>query len=63
MPWLKKLSAEDPEPKMRIGALLQLRLLLPAAEARPLLEAAAAHDPDPENRQSAGDMLKAPDQP
>ena len=63
VPWLKKLSTEDRDPKTRLGALLQLSLLLPAAEARPLLEAAAAHDPDPENRQSAGDMLKAPDQP
>jgi hypothetical protein len=62
VPWLKKLATEDPDPQTRIGALLQLRLLLPAAEARPLLEAAAAHDPDAENRQYAGEMLKAPAQ-
>ncbi|MDD5629543.1 MAG: HEAT repeat domain-containing protein [Elusimicrobia bacterium] len=60
IPWLKRLSADDPDPKMRIGALLQLRVLLPAAEVRPLLEAAAAKDPDPENRQSASELLKAP---
>jgi hypothetical protein len=39
---------------------MQLRLLLPAAEVRPLLEAAASHDPDADNRQSAGELLKAP---
>jgi hypothetical protein len=60
VPWLKKLSAEDPDPQTRLGALMQLRLLLPAAEVRPLLEAAASHDPDADNRQSAGELLKAP---
>jgi hypothetical protein len=60
IPWLKKLSVEDPNPQTRLGSLMQLRLLLPPAEARPLLEAAAAHDQDSGNRQSANDMLKAP---
>jgi hypothetical protein len=60
VPWLKKVCTEDPDPKIRLGGLMQLRLLLPPAEVRPFLEAAAAKDPDPENRQSAGEMLKAP---
>lgn len=60
IPWLKKLSAEDLNPQIRLGSLLQLRLLLSPTEVRPLLEAAAANDPDAETRQSASDMLKAP---
>jgi len=60
VPWLKKLSAEASDPQTRIGALLQLRLLLTPAEVRPFLEAAAAHDPDPDTRESAAEMLKAP---
>jgi len=58
--WLKKLAADDPEAKTRLGALIQLRLLLPAAEVRPLLEAAAARDADPDNRETTAEMLKAP---
>ena len=60
VPWLKSLTAKDPDPKMRMGALLQLRLLLTAAELRPLLEEAAAKDPDADNRQSAEGLLKDP---
>jgi hypothetical protein len=58
VPWLKSLAAHDPDPKMRMGALLQLRLLLSPAELHPLLDAAAAKDPDPDNRQSAEGLLK-----
>ena len=60
IPWLKKISSEDQDPRIRLGGLVQLRLLLPPAELRPFLEAASAHDPDPDNRQSAEEMLKAP---
>jgi hypothetical protein len=59
VPWLKSLSARDPDPKMRMGALLQLRLLLSPAELRPLLEETAAKDPDPDNRQSAESLLRS----
>jgi hypothetical protein len=60
VPWLKKLSVEDPDPQIRLNSLMQLSLLLPPAEMRPLLEAAAIHDQDADNRQSASEMLKAP---
>ena len=63
IPWLKKVALENPDPKTRIGALLQLRLMLPPAEHRALVEQAAARDPDPDNRQTAGEMLKAPPAP
>ena len=60
VPWLKKIASEDPDAKIRLGGMMQLRLLLPPAETRPFLEAASANDPDAENRQSANEMLKTP---
>jgi len=58
IPWLKQLLTDAPDPKTRIGALTQLRLLIPAAKHRPLAESFAAHDPDQENRELAAEMLK-----
>ncbi|MDD5656406.1 MAG: hypothetical protein PHF00_04030, partial [Elusimicrobia bacterium] len=59
VPWLKATAGGHAEPKTRMGAMVQLGSMLPPEEIRPLLEAAAANDRDPENRQAAKDLLKA----
>lgn len=58
-PWIEETARRHPDPKTRLGALVQLRSMIPAEKIRPVLEAAARQDPDPENRESAQDMLKA----
>ena len=63
VPWLKKQAVENPNAKLRMGSLIQMGTILPAAEHRPLVEWAAAHDADEDNRRAAADMLKAPPTP
>lgn len=60
VPWLKKQAAENPDPKLRLGSLLQLSPMLPPAEHHSLVQWVAAHDADEENRRTAADMLKTP---
>jgi hypothetical protein len=59
VPWLKETALKSPEPKTRIGALLQLREMLPGKELKPLAEEFSSKDPDAFNRESAADMIKA----
>ncbi|HAM35348.1 MAG TPA: hypothetical protein DEB40_11210 [Elusimicrobia bacterium] len=63
IPWLKQQVQECPNPRTRIGALLQLGRMVPAAEHRRLIEWFVAHEPDADNRQEAAAFLKAPPSP
>lgn len=57
VPLIKSMAAEHPDPRTRIGSLLQLMDMLPPAEGRALLEAAHKNDPDAENRERIKDLL------
>lgn len=58
VPLLVEYMKENPDPRLREGAREQLRDSLPAGDYRPLLEWAAAKDPDPAIRASASAELK-----
>jgi hypothetical protein len=57
VPLIKQLAAEHPDPRTRVGSLLQLIDMLPPAEARALLETALKNDPDAENQDRIKDLL------
>lgn len=57
IPLIKSLAADHPDPRTRIGSLLQLVDMLPPAEGKALLETAQKNDPDAENRERIKDLL------
>lgn len=59
IPLLRKTALESKDPRARAGAVAQLQGMLPAPEARTLLETVLAKDSDPENRREFSDQLKA----
>ncbi len=60
VPLLEETVRKSPEPRARLGALVQLRSMTPAEKTRPLVETMAESDPDAENREAAAALLKAP---
>lgn len=60
IPLLVQHAKEHADPRIRAGALIQLKDMLPSAEHRALLESSAKSDPDPDNRQDAARQLKEP---
>lgn len=56
--WLETQAKSHADPKTRMGALIQLRDMVPPEKHKSLLEWAAERDPDPENRQTAAELLK-----
>lgn len=52
-PLLKQYALENPDPTARMGALFELREMLPAEEYLPIVETVAQKDPDPENKEDA----------
>ena len=63
VPWLKKQAVENLDPKLRMGSLVQLGSMIPAAEHQALVQWTALHDEDEENRRLAADMVKTPAAP
>jgi hypothetical protein len=59
VPWLEAQAQNNADPKTRMGALIQLRDMVPPEKHKSLLEWTAAKDPDEENRQAAADLLKS----
>lgn len=59
IPLLKKTAFENADAATRAGALAQLKGMLPAAEYGPLLEKAAASDPEPDNQREFASQLKS----
>lgn len=58
VPFLKVYAAEHPDPRTRMGSLVQLLDMLPPAEAKTLLEAAAQSEKDAQNRADIQDLLR-----
>jgi len=58
IPLLEQYVKESPDPRLRAGALAQLKDMLPAAQYRPLLEWVSTNDPDPETTQAARAQLQ-----
>lgn len=58
IPLVKKTAFEHHDARTRAGAFAQLEGMIPASEYRPLLEKAAASDPDPENQRDFSNQLK-----
>lgn len=60
LPLLVQHAKEHADPRIRAGALVQLKDMLPPAQHRALLEWSAQKDPDPDNRQDAARQLREP---
>lgn len=58
VPLLTQHAKEHPDPRIRAGARVQLKDMLPAAEYRALVEWASKNDPDPDNKRDAAEELK-----